>query len=119
MSVPFAVLSFNSLASFEAALYATSLCSAGPGGTRLAIPHQLLEGVTNVLVSDVVGESPFQSWGGSFILRLFAPGCHVLAAPCVEYPLVMGDGFVQREFGAEGSGNALLVDVVCLEPRSL
>jgi hypothetical protein len=115
--VPFAVLSFDSLASFEAALSSASLWSAGPGGVRLSLPVALLDGVSRVLLSDVVGESPFQSWGASFELRLFV-GALPASGAVLPYPLFVSDpGFVQLVAGSacpEPSESGVFVfDVLC------
>jgi hypothetical protein len=117
-AVPFAVLSFASLASFEAALASASLWSAGPGGVRVSLPFALLDGVARVLLSDVVGESPFQSWGASFELRLFV-GALPVAGAVLPYPLFLADpGFVQLAAGAApGRGcsesGVFVFDVLC------
>jgi len=94
VSSPFCVLRFDSLASFEAALSAAQLWQAGPEGGRVILPPALLDGVSRVLIGDVVGESPFQSWGGEFELRLFVDSLPS-ADGVAPYPLFAGDGFSQ------------------------
>lgn len=114
MSGPFRVLSFNTLASFEKALDVAQLWQAGPGGCRLKLPHALLDGVCRVLVGDIVGESPFQSWGGKFELRLFVEALPSDAGS-VPFPLFSGDGFVQTSCNSlTGYDSTYVFNVLCV-----
>ena len=103
MSSLFATIRVNSLASLEAGLQSLDLWSAGESGTRLVLPYELLDGVSRVLISDVVGESPFQSWGGVFELRLYTGGLPAMGAP-VEFALLSGEGFFQLPLDASDDG---------------
>lgn len=114
MSRPFNVLSFNTLASFEVALHGAKLWQAGPDGYRLCLPNALLDGICRVLVSDIVGESPFQSWGGKFELRLFVDSLPVGGGE-VPHALLSGEGFVQLAAGEIGGPDVFVFNVLCVQ----
>lgn len=116
----FAVLSFDSLASFEAALTKATLWGAGPRGTRLVLPVGLTAQIAQLLIDDIVGESPFQSWGASIKLYLYYSADDMNAAvghvPSPMYPLFKDSngGFREVRFD-DGSGDAThYVHAVCL-----
>jgi hypothetical protein len=60
----------SSLAELESELERVQLWALGPGKTRVEIPACFLDRVAAVLLSDIVGEAPFQSWGASFVIDL-------------------------------------------------
>ena len=100
-----------SLASLESGLSSLSLWSAGPGRTRLALPAAFLDGLAGVLLSDVVGESPFQSWGGSVEVRVWV-GALPPAGEAVPFPLLSGEGFVQQALACSPHAAAFVFDVL-------
>ena len=115
MCVLFATIVVDSLASYETGLASLSLWQAGPDRTRLTVPYELLDGVSRVLISDIVGESPFQSWGGRFELRFYTGSLPDSATPA-EQPLLSGEGFFQ--LAPEPSCDGTHVFAVLLTPAA-
>lgn len=111
-------LRFNSFASLEAELARVKLWEAGPNRKRVVLPIAF-DGFLQTLLSNDVGESPFQDWGGSFVVHLYLGSTPPTTV--VDNPIVSGLGISQRSAGVPCDGGhegAFVFDVLCTVDES-